>query len=148
MTTMTDSDIDAESLLAELLEISDRHSSSRLCNTKTYVRTAKGEREFKRVKTLGEEHQIDRIDDSALSFLECKPEDCLFNQYWYSRVTIQCLCEAILDASRGKKIAFLSVPSLFFALPLTERKLCTLFDVSKFVSLFNSVKIFCNRNIN
>jgi len=126
--TIPDTNADA-ALLAELLEISNRHASSRFWNTKTYVKTASGEREYGSSKTCGEE-QPNEIHDSAQSFLEYTPEDSQFNQYWYSKPTIQALCEAIVEVASGKRIAFLSTPSLFFALPITERKNCTLFEVS------------------
>ena len=44
------------------------------------------------------------------------------NQYWYSEPTITALVAAALDlAGEGGRVAFLSTPSLFFALPAPAR---------------------------
>eukprot|EP00758_Cryptobia_borreli_P007834 Tbor_TRINITY_DN5333_c0_g7::TRINITY_DN5333_c0_g7_i1::g.4763::m.4763 len=45
---------------------------------------------------------------------DIKNEDRLLNQYWYSAATIDTLCREI--ELRGRKVAFLSTPSLFFSL--------------------------------
>ena len=111
-------------LLAELLNISNRHASSRFQNTNSsYVSTSTTDGETKHIGN-------NEIYDCAQSFLENTPQDSRLNQYWYSRSTIQVMCEAIVEVASGKKVAFLSTPSLYFALPITERKNCTLFEVS------------------
>jgi hypothetical protein len=64
-------------------------------------------------------------------FLGSNPENSNFNQYWYSDATIQTLVEGIseiLGKCSGSKVAFLSTPSLYFALPDQERKQCKLFE--------------------
>ncbi|KAL9179691.1 hypothetical protein ACHAXT_008981 [Thalassiosira profunda] len=64
-------------------------------------------------------------------FLAATSEKGDLNQYWYSRNTIETLCDAIregLQGCNGSRVAFLSTPSLFFSLSLEEREHCTLFD--------------------
>ena len=63
-------------------------------------------------------------------FLARHKEKSEFNQYWYSKPTIKHmvgLCER-----NGKRIAFLSTPSIYFSLTdkaIRENSVC--FDVSK-----------------
>jgi len=109
-------------LLAELLKISNMHASSRFQKTNSsYVSTT---------ATDGESDHTgnNEIHDAAQSFLENTPQNSRLNQYWYSRATIKVLCEAITEVASGKRVAFLSTPSLYFALPIEERKNCTLFE--------------------
>jgi len=133
--TIPDTNADAAleaTLLAELLEISNQHTSSRFGNTtKKYVTASNGATGFESSTNSDGEKEQNEIHNSAKSFLECTPEDSQFNQYWYSKTTIQYLCEAIVEVAAGKKIAFLSTPSLYFGLPITERKNCTLFEFDK-----------------
>jgi len=134
-TTIPDTNAEAAleaTLLAELLEISNKHASSRFGNTtKKYVTASNDATEVGCSTNGGDVEERNEIHKSAKSFLECTPEDSQFNQYWYSKPTIQCLCEAIVEVAAGKKIAFLSTPSLYFALPVTERKNCSLFEFDK-----------------
>lgn len=73
---------------------------------------------------------------NAKRFLALNPENSNFNQYWYSTKTIEVLSQAILEILRKgfyderKRVAFLSTPSLYFALAPAERVHCKLFDVS------------------
>jgi len=66
------------------------------------------------------------------SFIGNTPENSNFNQYWYSSKTIEVLTTAILETLilfEGKSVAFLSTPSLYFALPEEKRKHCKVFEV-------------------
>ena len=62
-------------------------------------------------------------------FLNLTPENRELNQYWYSKPTIDFmvgLCER-----HGKRIAFLSTPSIYFSLKNKEiKKSSVCFDVS------------------
>mmetsp|Transcript_15339 Transcript_15339/g.28892 ORF Transcript_15339/g.28892 Transcript_15339/m.28892 type:complete len:176 (-) Transcript_15339:886-1413(-) len=75
---------------------------------------------------------------NAKRFLVQHPEKSNFNQYWYSTTTIETLSRAILEVLRkgnchqGTSVAFLSTPSLYFALSPQERINCKLFDVSAY----------------
>jgi len=65
------------------------------------------------------------------NFLRQTGENRDLNQYWYSKNTIEILCNAItegLSISNGSRVAFLSTPSLFFSLSSKERENCALFD--------------------
>ena len=70
-------------------------------------------------------------------FLKVTKEKSIFNQYWYSESTIRVLVEAIEEicekhgntAEQPMRIAFLSTPSLYFALPTEHRNFCKLFEV-------------------
>ena len=100
---------DEEAILKELREISDRHSSH---NNKY-----QGEKSTKRprdaVAPLLAVNGI-RHDNAFLSQID---EDRDLNQYWYSKHTIEILCDAIregLSQSKGRRVALLSTPSLFF----------------------------------
>ena len=58
--------------------------------------------------------------DSLNPFLARHKEKSEFNQYWYSKATINFIvseCE-----SQGKRIAFLSTPSIYFSLKNKEIK--------------------------
>jgi hypothetical protein len=80
---------------------------------------------------------------NAKRFLAQNPENSNFNQYWYSTKTIETLSQAILEILRkgrshqGKRVAFLSTPSLYFALSPVERVHCKLFDAS--VTFFQGI---------
>ena len=68
------------------------------------------------------------------TFLTHTTENRDLNQYWYSKETIDTLCNAIREGlslvDGGSRVAFLSTPSLFFSLSPKERQRCVLFDVS------------------
>jgi hypothetical protein len=72
-------------------------------------------------------------ESSAAQFLNRYAEDSNLNQYWYSESTIQVYCNVIMEAistTKVKRVAFLSTPSLYFALPPHTRANSFLFDVS------------------
>ena len=79
-------------------------------------------------------HQIPGVveeENKENSFLAQTGENRELNQYWYSKHTIDVLCNAIREQlQRGSRVAFLSTPSLFFSLSPKEREQCVLFDVS------------------
>ena len=57
--------------------------------------------------------------EQSNSFLETTEENRQLNQYWYSKHSIETICNAIregLELIKGKRVAFLSTPSLFFSL--------------------------------
>lgn len=78
-------------------------------------------------------------EQSCNHFLKVTKEQSIFNQYWYSENTIRVFMEAIEEISANCKsndpkqqpvrIAFLSTPSLYFALPMEQREHCKLFEV-------------------
>ena len=122
---------DASVLLNELKEISNKYSS---CNNSKLVTKSTSELE-------GKENSIDG-SHTKNEFLSQIGEKSNLNQYWYSKKTIDALCNAIrecCDLSGGERVAFLSTPSLFFSMMEEERKSCSLFDVS----LFFSMSCFC-----
>ena len=62
-------------------------------------------------------------------FLARHKEKTELNQYWYSKPTIQFMVEQCQD--HGKRIAFLSTPSIYFTLKDKEIKANSVcFDVS------------------
>jgi hypothetical protein len=65
---------------------------------------------------------------SASQFLKDNIEDGDYNQYWYSEKTIGRMVEALIE--NGGSIAFLSTPSIYFALPDDIRSKAYVFDVS------------------
>jgi hypothetical protein len=65
---------------------------------------------------------------SASQFLKENIEDGDYNQYWYSEKTIGRMVEALIE--NGGSIAFLSTPSIYFALPEDLRSKAYVFDVS------------------
>lgn len=112
---------DEVSLLRELKAISNRHSAQRYA-----LSSSSG-------NTKATSCSIRASASSSPSFLHYAPEDQQLNQYWYSQSTIGTLREAILEgvASLDKdapRVAFLSTPSLFFALEEAERQSFFLFD--------------------
>ena len=121
---------DVAVLLNELKNISNKYSLSRyesevVTSTVVSKNKANGHKELTISSTC---------DDSQQNvFLQCTSEKSYLNQYWYSKATIQVLCDAIKEncgVTSGKRVAFLSTPSLFFSLSEKEREDCTLFDVS------------------
>jgi hypothetical protein len=115
-----------EAILKELREISERHSSH---NNKY-----QGEKSIKRPRdAVAPSVAGNGIRHGGNAFLSQIDEDRDLNQYWYSKHTIEILCDAIregLSQSKGRRVAFLSTPSLFFSLPMEEREQCALFEVS------------------
>lgn len=121
---MTPSSPDQVELLKELKEISNKSSSARHQKARCHP-----------AKTLPEKENA-ICDACSNEFLRQTAEKTDFNQYWYSKATIDTLSGVIReswDISGDKKVAFLSTPSLFFSLSEEERKNCALFDVSPFV---------------
>ncbi|GAB5363147.1 hypothetical protein AAMO2058_000858500 [Amorphochlora amoebiformis] len=62
-------------------------------------------------------------------FLLRTKENCGFNQYWYSKRTIETMVNEVL--AMGDHCAFLSTPSVYFSLPKDskQRKNSKIFDV-------------------
>jgi hypothetical protein len=117
-----------EAILKELREISDRYSSHNIKD--------QGLRSIKRPRDVVEDGIC--YENAFLSQIE---EDRDLNQYWYSQQTIEVLRDAIREGlllSNGRRVAFLSTPSLFFSLSMEEREHCALFEVSQFESSFIS----------
>ena len=125
-------EIDTSSLLLELQEISNKRSSSRFQQQKKPSHC--------RMQTKLTEGGVNATDsegdeNSAARFLSQYAEEGHLNQYWYSETTIRVFCSAIVEALSkygGKRVAFLSTPSLYFALPPHVRDHSFLFDVSYF----------------
>lgn len=72
-----------------------------------------------------------RVDND---FIACNPENSVFNQYWYSSATIQVLTDTlkeIMNSTNTKRVAFLSVPSLYFALSAEDRSHCKVFEIDR-----------------
>ena len=103
-------------ILQELKEVSNRHSQSN-----------------------NHAHQTPGVvgENKENSFLTQTRENRELNQYWYSKQTIDVLCNAVREQlqQRGSRVAFLSTPSLFFSLSPKEREQCVLFDVSLFAAV-------------
>lgn len=118
---------DVQALLLELREISDRRSN--ILHESINKKNDSDGKTFSSFNMLEEEEK-----DAANDFLLRTPESSIFNQYWYSRNTINSLCYSIQEGldqlEGGKNIAFLSTPSLYFAFPTKTSKNCKLFDVS------------------
>lgn len=131
---------DMKSILAELLEISNRSASSRFLKSSSFNKSDKlshhcsiNDKENDNGTPNVSNNNDDEESISAISFLQRHVEKVEMNQYWYSSTTIKSLstgiCE-ILSKTGGEKVAFLSTPSLYFAFPMELRKNCCLFDVS------------------
>jgi len=133
-------------ILQELRDISNRHSpyynnSSNNNQLSGNRSTASSEKENSvecrdqvvNNKTLSLDTTDDK-DDNTNTFLTHTNENRDLNQYWYSKKTIDTLCNAIREGlslvDGGSRVAFLSTPSLFFSLSPKERQQCVLFDVS------------------
>ena len=139
-------------ILQELKEISNRHSpfnkslgtrvsSSSMSPTNTL--NCMGDKE-NALNNMGDDNELnDNQDCNDNTFLSQTNENRDLNQYWYSKHTIDTLCNAIREGlsfsssssssstgSNNARVAFLSTPSLFFSLSSKERQQCTLFDVS------------------
>jgi hypothetical protein len=70
------------------------------------------------------------IAGAADAFLATTVENGDMNQYWYSRHTIEALVSEVM-ARPGLRCAFLSTPSLFFAIPADQRSQHVVFDYDK-----------------
>ena len=137
-------------ILQELKEISNRHSPynkslaprvSSSSSASTNTLNCMGEKENS-LNNMGDENKFndDNQDCNDNTFLSQTNEKRDLNQYWYSKHTIDTLCNAVREglslssssSSKGSnaRVAFLSTPSLFFSLSSKERQQCTLFDVS------------------
>lgn len=66
-------------------------------------------------------------------FLAATPEVAALNQYWYSPATIGALVAELESGRVGRRVAFLSTPSLYFSLPAdsTTRKESVVFDLDE-----------------
>lgn len=121
-------DVDAKALLLELRQISDRRSKILYENIK--------QKNDMDVQSCSRYDRLEENEkDAANDFLFRTPEASIFNQYWYSRNTINSLCISIQEGldqlKEGKSIAFLSTPSLYFAFPTKAAESCKLFDFDK-----------------
>jgi len=123
-----------EAILQELREISNRHS--RYNRSKDPI-----ERSLSAVSlsaSFGKEdtdkcvaHRDLATKNEGNEFLCQTSENPEHNQYWYSKNSINTLCNAIregLSLHDGNRVAFLSTPSLYFSLSPEEREECALFD--------------------
>jgi hypothetical protein len=67
------------------------------------------------------------------AFLAATPEAAEHNQYWYSAASVKSLTDAALElaarAGPAARIAFVSTPSLFFAVPAGARRAHALLDI-------------------
>jgi hypothetical protein len=123
---------DEASILAELRAISDRGAAnSRFDKKKSALGSATSNTTSEKP---GESTTSDTYTRTSDAFLVNNPENSNFNQYWYSSETIKILSEAIIEILSnigGARVAFLSTPSLYFALPEKERRFCQLFEFDK-----------------
>mmetsp|Transcript_5369 Transcript_5369/g.11800 ORF Transcript_5369/g.11800 Transcript_5369/m.11800 type:complete len:264 (+) Transcript_5369:59-850(+) len=135
MVVMTREDGKDESLLKELREISDKHSSyknrsNEPIETHRVVVSSSASSD----RNISENNMVprDNVDKSEADKFLCETaENSDLNQYWYSKNTIETICDAIRECfsiSEGTRVAFISTPSLFFSLSLKEREQSALFD--------------------
>jgi len=132
-------------ILQELRDISNRHSpyynsssnnNHLSCNRSTTTSDKENSVECgaQVVNKTSSLDTTDDKDDNTNTFLTQTNENRDLNQYWYSKKTIDTLCNAIREGlslvDGGSRVAFLSTPSLFFSLSPKERQQCVLFDVS------------------
>jgi hypothetical protein len=123
----SDATNDADALMREFREISDRHSS---------WKNRQGTLEVNGARAVGPSSSEE--ESQANVFLSQTNENRDLNQYWYSKNTIETLCNAMqegLKISKGRRVAFLSTPSLYFSLSPEEKEHCAVFDVSLILSL-------------
>lgn len=109
-------------MLAELRAISNKSSSSRFDTFEKKV-----------VKTTKDNGTT--VSRNGVEFLKGNPEDPALNQYWYSQGTVEALaneCDRIIE-ERGKdlRVAFLSTPSIYFALDVDKRGSSYVFDYDR-----------------
>ena len=128
-----------EEMLRELREISNKYS---LYGRKKRPRLgAKPKRVADGNDEEKEDHdggagRIAREGFKGNNFLSQTAENRDLNQYWYSKRSIDVLCDAIREglstldggSKAGGRVAFLSAPSLFFSLTPEERRRCALLD--------------------
>jgi hypothetical protein len=145
----TADEITEAEMLAELKAISNKSSDSRFDDyEKKIVKTTKPARASRRgeSKTADSSSSDSKennsssstLESNTINFLQQNPEDPKHNQYWYSQNTITAI---VSDISRliskhsgdagGFKVAFLSTPSLYFALSEEQRKDCFVFDYDR-----------------
>jgi len=131
-------------ILQELRDISNRHSpyynnssNSNLSGNRSTTTSDKENSVECRAQDVDKTSSLDTTDDkddNTNTFLTQTNENRDLNQYWYSKKTIDTLCNAIREGlalvDGGSRVAFLSTPSLFFSLSPKERQQCVLFDVS------------------
>ena len=119
-------DTEEAELLAELKAISNAKSDARY--------NAMEKKVIKVTAEVGEGESSDCGD----AFLKNNPEDPTTNQYWYSKPTINALageCSRVIKErtqdDKTFKVAFLSTPSLYFALTENLREHCFVFDYDR-----------------
>ena len=131
-------------ILQELRDISNRHSpyynnsnNNHLSGNRSTTTSEKENSVECRAQDVDKTSSLDTTDDkddNTNTFLTHTNENRDLNQYWYSKKTIDTLCNAIREGlslvDGGSRVAFLSTPSLFFSLSPKERQHCVLFDVS------------------
>ncbi|GMI38953.1 hypothetical protein TeGR_g11088 [Tetraparma gracilis] len=115
-------------IMAEMKAISEKSSNSRFdqYEKKVVSNSVQG--------AAGTENS-DPNGDGGAAFLQGNPEEPSMNQYWYSQPTISALtseCSRLIaEGGADFKVAFLSTPSIYFALSEAERKQCFVFDYDK-----------------
>ena len=118
-------------ILQELKEISNRHSPYNKylgprVSSSTNTSNCIGEKENS-LNNMGDENKLndDNQDCNDNIFLSQTNENRDLNQYWYSKHTIDTLCNAVREGlslsssssiGSNARVAFLSTPSLFFSL--------------------------------
>ena len=113
-------------MLAELRAISNKSSTSRF------------ERQEKKVVSTTAPTEGDAVSSNGVDFLKSNPEDPVLNQYWYSQASVEAIakeCKCLMDSPRSGSnnftVAFLSTPSIYFALDEAHRQNCFVFDYDK-----------------
>ena len=135
-------------ILQELREISNRHSpynNNNSNNASSNKRPRLGVAAASTATTTSTSEKDNAKSQNSNTFLSSTDENGNLNQYWYSKNTIDTLCNAIREglsiggdsesssrsgSNSSRRVAFLSTPSLFFSLSSQEREHCALFDVS------------------
>lgn len=120
-----------EALLRELREISNRHSR--------YNQSKEPQRPLSAASSPAADEKENTEngatpDREGRDFLRRTRENPALNQYWYSEGTARALLGGVREALAlsprgGARVAFLSTPSLYFALDPEERARGALFDV-------------------
>ncbi len=101
-------------MLAELRAISNKSSAGRFDDFEKKVVSSAG------------------ASQEGGDFLRGNPEDPALNQYWYSPGTIEALAEESRGVVKGGgRVAFLSTPSVYFALTPEERVGCKVYDYDR-----------------
>jgi len=73
--------------------------------------------------------QKKKLESEKNRFLKLTGEDESMNQYWFSEKTIEFLVKQV--EKHGKKVAFVSTPSIFFSVSKEFQDNCYLFDYDK-----------------